>query len=93
MRDAPALELSNNDGDIGDTAEVRYNFKDFVRLNLGKNQNDSNWYRISDFVDWRVHIKLKKAANEDNPDDLIGLREIWIDDGSSTGLNHSGFLQ
>lgn len=40
---------------------------------------EGTWYRISDFYLWRIHMKFRKVGG------------LWINDGSTTALDNSGF--
>lgn len=62
-------------GKANDTVEIRWHFGEFARALIGQ-----RWYRISDFQDWRIHVKYMKAANGK-----------WIDGGSETEPNNNGF--
>ena len=79
MHDSPSFVLFNSSGALGDVVELRDNFRDFVRLNLGDDPSNAKWFRISDYVEWRVHFKLKKVADS------------WVDDGSDAALDNAGF--
>lgn len=62
----------NAAGAVGTCFEARWQFREFVRLEIG-----GRWYRVSDWALWRFHAKLKK--------DESGL---YVDDGSvSDGTN------
>jgi outer membrane protein OmpA-like peptidoglycan-associated protein len=55
--DDPLMLLANSTGSNGDTFETRFQFHEFLRVNL-----DSQWYRASDFSLWRLHAKFRRAA-------------------------------
>ena len=40
-------------GHQGDTIEWRFQFGEFLRLQIG-----NKWFRVSNFVDWRYHAKM-----------------------------------
>ncbi len=72
--DFPNQLLRNSTGSDGDTFELRYHFGEFSRILIG-----NNWYRVSDFFDWRAHFKLKRQTG------------AWADDGSDTSLDNANF--
>jgi hypothetical protein len=72
--DAPNSLLQNSTGADGDTFEVRYHFGEFSRLLIG-----GKWYRISEFLDWRAHYKMKRNGG------------VWADDGSEFALDNANF--
>jgi hypothetical protein len=72
--DAPNHLLRHSTGSDGDTFELRYHFGEFARVLLA-----DQWYRCSDFFDWRAHFKIKRQAGQ------------WVNDGSSVALDNSGF--
>jgi len=72
--DAPSSPMRHSTGSDGDTFEVKYHFGEFARLELV-----NTWYRISDFVDWRAHYKVKRVNGQ------------WTDDGSSAAADNSGW--
>ncbi|MEM0965542.1 MAG: hypothetical protein AAGJ81_05280, partial [Verrucomicrobiota bacterium] len=72
--DIPVNPFRNSTGSDGDTFEIRYHFGEFSRLLIG-----SDWYRISDYLDWRIHFKIEKENG------------VWIDDGSTRALDNEGF--
>lgn len=49
-------------GNVNHVVEVRAQFREFVRLQIGKNapQGYRMWYRVSDFRSWRHHVKVRK---------------------------------
>lgn len=53
--DIPLNLMKHSIGIAGDTFEFRVQFREFVRLEIG-----TQWQRISDFLPWRVHFKIKK---------------------------------
>jgi hypothetical protein len=63
-----------------------------VRLNLGDG-DDAKWFRISDFVPWRVNKHSKKVIEDATTGDLNGDLdiddEVWIDDGSVADATHA----
>jgi outer membrane protein OmpA-like peptidoglycan-associated protein len=55
--DDPLMLLANGTGSNGNTFETRFQFHEFLRVNL-----DGQWYRASDFSLWRLHAKFRRAA-------------------------------
>lgn len=88
--DQPKLEISHVDGNVGDTVEVRRHFRRFTRLEL-----NGTWVRISNYINWRQHAKFRKVseviADEDYNNNGNKLDNVWIDNGSTDGLNHDGW--
>jgi hypothetical protein len=65
--DAPSFGLSDATGVAGDTATLRANFRELVRL-----EYHGTWWLISHRPTWSVNFRLlKNAANH------------WVDDGST----------
>jgi hypothetical protein len=69
--------------EVGRPAELMYvnlrklaNFREFARLNLD-DSDKGGWYRISDYVDWHLLLKIKAYSQYE-----------WTDDGSSGGAGH-----
>ncbi len=56
-RDNPKMVLRNSTGSDGDTFEARFQFREFLRLNL-----QEKWYRASDFSPWRFHATFRRAS-------------------------------
>jgi len=52
-------------GANGDNYEYHMHFGEFARLQIGNSNvaNYRNWYRVSDYKDWRHVVKLEKASN------------------------------
>ncbi len=92
--DEPAQPAPHSEGDLDNTCEFRCHFRGFARLELG-----SNWYRISEWYLWRVHLKFRKQNESEatwgldfNGDgDTSDTVPIWRDNGSSQALDNSGF--
>jgi outer membrane protein OmpA-like peptidoglycan-associated protein len=55
--DDPQMPMPNSTGADGDTFEMRFQFREFLRVNL-----DTTWYRASDFSLWRFHPRFRKNA-------------------------------
>jgi outer membrane protein OmpA-like peptidoglycan-associated protein len=55
--DDPFIILDNATGADGDTFELRYQFHEFLRVNL-----DTRWYRASDFSLWRFHARFRRVG-------------------------------
>jgi outer membrane protein OmpA-like peptidoglycan-associated protein len=55
--DDPQMPMLNTTGANGDTFEVRFHYREFLRVNLG-----TRWYRASDFSLWRVHFRFLRAG-------------------------------
>ncbi|HUY87903.1 MAG TPA: galactosyltransferase-related protein [Pirellulales bacterium] len=72
--DTPDFGMRNSTGADGDTLEQRLHAHEFARLELL-----GSWFRISDFVLWRVHQKFKHANGQ------------WQDDGSNSAWDNNGF--
>ena len=89
--DRPKISVVRDAGGaVNDTVEYRWQFGEFVRLEIA-----GKWFRVSDFVDWRLHAKLKKVDeavdkkdynNNNNKTD-----KLWIDDGSTTDGTNNGW--
>jgi outer membrane protein OmpA-like peptidoglycan-associated protein len=56
-KDNPRMSLANTTGANGDTFEMRFQFREFLRVNLGP-----NWYRASDVSLWRFHPRFRRAG-------------------------------
>ena len=78
-------------GTIGDTAEVRYHFIEFLRLNLGEDSSDAKWFPISEPLRWKVHYKMKKVEDVNNLDGSDATDAIWINNGSLATPDNNGF--
>lgn len=76
--DSPTRTPFHNEGSIGDTFEIRLQFGEFARVEL-----DGNWYKISDFHNWKIHFLFRK-------DFTLGGGE-WNDNGSFIAENNTGF--
>lgn len=72
--DLPSHLMRDSTGSNGDTFEIRYQFGEFSRLLIG-----NKWYRVSDYIDWRAHYKMKREAG------------AWVDDNSSIALDNNNF--
>jgi hypothetical protein len=68
-------------GDNNNTYELHYHFGEFVRLQIGNSNavGQRNWFRISDYKDWRHVAKLKKV------------NESWVNNGSLAEPNNDGW--
>ena len=55
--DDPLMLLAHSTGSNGDTFETRFQFHEFLRVNL-----DSQWYRASDFSLWRFHARFRRVS-------------------------------
>ena len=53
----PTISMANASGANGNTFEVRLQFGEFVRLQLG-----GTWYRVSDIYDWRFHVLMRRVG-------------------------------
>lgn len=89
--DTPTLPVVRDDGGaVGDTIEYRYQFGEFLRLEIA-----GTWVRVSDFVSWRHHAKLiKKDEAVDNVDhnaDGDKVDKLWVDNGSVTDTTNDGW--
>ncbi|MCI0566739.1 MAG: hypothetical protein L0Z52_00935, partial [Acidobacteria bacterium] len=82
--------LRDAGGSVGDTVEMRWHFGEFLRLEL-----EGVWTRVSDFLDWRLHTKLRKADeavdNQDYNNDGDTLDQLWIDAGSVSDATNNGW--
>lgn len=89
-RDRPTMRLDPGLGVAGNTVEIRRHFLEFVRVELG-----GVWYRASDFLPWRQHVRLIKRSEAAVGADLNGdgdmLDDVWVDDGSSVAEDNGGF--
>lgn len=54
-QDIPRFGLAHRGGINGNTYELRFQFREFTRLEI-----EGTWYRISDFYLWRFHFKFLK---------------------------------
>jgi hypothetical protein len=88
--DSPDNDFRDSAGAIGDTAEARSQFGEFVRAQIG-----TKWFRVSDFAEWRFHTKLKKVSeailNQDLNGDGDKVDELWHDNGSVSDATNNGF--
>ena len=77
--DQPSVSVNDTAGTVGDKFEIRFQWRMFVRAQLG-----SKWYRISDYGHWRFHAKMKKASevtdNHDYNGDDDKLDTTWTKD-------------
>jgi len=55
--DNPRISLPHALGANGNTFELRYHFREFLRVNLG-----NAWFRASDVSLWRFHARFRKAG-------------------------------
>jgi outer membrane protein OmpA-like peptidoglycan-associated protein len=55
--DDPSILMPLTTGANGDTFEMRIQFREFLRVNLGP-----AWYRASDFSLWRFHPRFRRTA-------------------------------
>ena len=69
--------------------EFRIHYGEFVRLEI-----QGTWHRISGFVDWRLHGRLKKADeavdNVDHNGDGDKIGKLWIDNNSLSDDTNNG---
>jgi PKD repeat protein len=56
--DKPTSFMVDSVGQNGDSFELRFQYREFVRIELGR-----KWYRCSDFKLWRAHHRFSKKAN------------------------------
>jgi hypothetical protein len=79
---SPYIDEDAAHGAVGDTLEVRLQFGEFARLQIGDNgaAGYTNWYVISDFSDWRQHIEYIK-----------GVDGRWSDNDSVQATDNAGF--
>ncbi|MGD9498716.1 MAG: hypothetical protein AB7Y46_20655, partial [Armatimonadota bacterium] len=88
--DQPKQGILANAGEVGDTVVQRFYFQEFTRLELGE-QGQEVWYCISDAFSWHVFYALRKVSEAVEGVDYDGDGqlddEVWIDNGSSIGLN------
>jgi hypothetical protein len=82
--------VKSDAGKIGDSHEIRFQFQEFARLQIG-----STWYLISDRKLWRFHAKYRKVSEKILQSDLNRdgdkLDEIWIGDGAVSDATNTGF--
>ena len=93
--DNPTRGPFHSEGALGDTFEIRQQFRGFARVEL-----NGTWYRISDWFLWRIHFKCKKQNenektwnlnfNGDGTIDDVNV-PVWRDDGSSIAKDNAGF--
>lgn len=76
--DNPCCVMKNATGKTMDTFEERYQFREFARVEL-----NGVWYRVSDYVRWRVHYKFERR--------YVGGGSIWCNNGSDQAQNNDGF--
>jgi hypothetical protein len=89
--DGPRMPvLRNAAGALGDTVEFRCHYGEFVRLEIA-----GKWYNVSDFLNWRLHGKLKKASeavdNVNYNSDGDKTDQLWIDNGSVSDATNLGW--
>jgi hypothetical protein len=83
--DPPTIPvLVDRAGANNDTVEVRVQFGEFVRLQIGDSgaAGYRNWYRISDFSNWRHHGRLIKAG---------GAGGTWNNNASVSDATNNGW--
>lgn len=77
-------------GNLGETAEFRSQFREFVRLNIGE-----RWYKVSDYAYARYHAKFKKISEVQEGKDVDGDGQIshvlWnlVDDPTTGGYTNN----
>jgi len=80
----------DGDGAVGDTLEARWHWQEFAGFEL-----DGTWSVIPDDFPWRIHFKFKKADeavdHQDYNNDGDEVDVLWIDDGSSTAADNTGW--
>jgi len=85
--DAPQSGLRDVAGAVGDTIEIRKQFGEFLRLEI-----EGVWTKVSDFIDWRFHAKLRKVSETADHVDYNGdsdmTDELWIDNGSVSDMTN-----
>ena len=86
MHDLPGLTLKSDRGNIGDTLEVQWQFKDFARVLIG-----NNWYKISDDFLWRVDFKWIKVAPPPQPPPSSFHQDHFENNGSLRALDNNGW--
>ena len=88
--DPPSNTICDGAGAVGDQAEARSQFQEFVRAEI-----NGKWYRVSDFSKWRFHTRFKKVdeavLNQDLNGDGDKTDKLWIDDGSTSDTTNTGF--
>lgn len=89
--DAPSCKFLSAVGSVGDTAEARYHFIEFMRLNLGDSSTNGKWFPISEPFRWKVHFRMRKVEDGNNLDGASVTDEIWIDNGSIGVSNNDDF--
>ena len=72
--DEPSLSVCDRAGANGNTLEIRDHFQEFTRLEL-----EGTWYRISDYLQWRVHLRMAKTGT------------FWSNNSTVVALNNTGF--
>ncbi|HEY7089108.1 MAG TPA: hypothetical protein VH518_13520, partial [Tepidisphaeraceae bacterium] len=89
-QDTGSPAIRSADGQVGNTVELRRQFRDFARLEIA-----GKWYAISDPFLWRTHMKVRKASEAadgvDYNHDSDQQDVLWIDNGSNFGNNNDGF--
>ncbi|MDD5486485.1 MAG: hypothetical protein PHW65_02900 [Dehalococcoidales bacterium] len=88
--DCPAATPLHSIGSVNDTFEIRFHAREFSRLQLV-----DKWYKISDYLLWKIHWKFKKASeavdDKDYNEDGDKLDEVWIDNGSFIATDNNDF--
>jgi hypothetical protein len=72
--DPTNMFIRDSTGADGDTFEWRLQFGEFARVAIG-----DKWYRCSDFLNWKAHLKFKRVGG------------FWDDDGSIVAQDNAGF--
>jgi hypothetical protein len=72
--DQPTIPMRHSTGANNDTFELRVQFGEFARLQVA-----GRWYRISDFLPWKLHVVLKRVGG------------LWTDNGSTAAGDNAGF--
>ena len=84
------LTVRSDGAAINDTVEMRIQFKDFVRIEIG-----DKWYLMSDFVEWRILGKMRFASeaqdNRDYNNDGDKADEMFVDNGSIWAPDNVGW--
>ncbi len=88
--DSPSRSPVTDEGAVGNTFEIRLQFKEFSRVEF-----QGNWYRISDDFLWRIQFKFKKASEAADNQDYNGDGDktdiLWINNGTDKALDNNGF--
>ena len=70
-------------GAVGATFEARSHYREFARLEIA-----GKWYKISNFGQWRFHVKLRKIWEALGPDGKPGKSDV--DDDNKNGVDDLG---